>query len=159
MFQPITDISMNQLKYVFFLLVSIVGNPFYQMISYIICSELGFGASKGTNVYQANLFAFILILVFIFLARLLIYALVFSSKEYPFSVEGNNSFLYIFSERHLFQAIGLLSFFIWLSPLEGNIIGFILFPLTVILGLIVSIITFYRLLKTKKIWITKNKQH
>jgi hypothetical protein len=150
---------MNQLKYVFFLLVSIVGNPFYQMISYIICSELGFGASKGANVYQVNLFAFIVILVFIFLARLLIYAIIFSPKEYPFSVEGNNSFLYIFSERHFFQVIGLLSFFIWLSPLEGNIIGFILFPLTIILGLIVSTITFNRLLMTKEILITKNKLH
>jgi hypothetical protein len=150
---------MNQLKYVFFLFVSIVGNPFYQMISYISCSELGFGASKGTNVFQVNIVAFILILVFIFLARLLIYTIVFSPKEYPFSVKGNNSFLYIFSERHFFQMIGLLSFFIWLSPLEGNIIGFILFPLTIILGLIVSIITFNRLLKTKEIVLKKNKQH
>jgi hypothetical protein len=150
---------MNQLKYLFFLFVSIVGNPFYQMISYLVCSELDFGASKGTNVYQVNIFAFIVILVFIFLVRLLIYAIVFSPKEYPFSVEGQNSFLYIFSERHLFQVIGLVSFFIWLSPLEGNIIGFILFPLTIILGLIVSTITFNRLLKTKKILITKNKQH
>jgi hypothetical protein len=149
---------MNQLKYVFFLLISIVGNPIYQMISYIICSELGFGASKGTNVYQVNLFAFILILVFIFLVQLLIYTIIFSSKEYPFSVKGNNSFLYIYSERHLYQVIGLLSFLIWSSPLEGNIIGFIVFPVTILLGLIVSIITFIRLLKTKKILIAKNKQ-
>jgi len=146
---------MNQLKYFFFLQISIVGNPFYQMISYIICSELGFGASKETNVYQVNLFAFIIILIFFFLARLLIYAIIFSSKEYPFSVEGNNSFLYIFAERHLFQAIGLLSFLIWISPLEGNIIGFIVFPLTILLGLIVSLITLIRLLKMKKILITK----
>tara|TARA_B110000902_G_C14018249_1_gene479272 strand:- start:399 stop:671 length:273 start_codon:yes stop_codon:yes gene_type:complete len=89
------------------------------------------------------------------LARLLIYAIIFSSKEYPFSVEGNNSFLYIFAERHLFQAIGLLSFLIWISPLEGNIIGFIVFPLTILLGLIVSLITLIRLLKMKKILITK----
>jgi hypothetical protein len=149
---------MNQLKYVFFLLISIVGNPIYQMISYIICSELGFGASKGTNVYQVNLFAFTLILVIIFLVQLLIYTIIFCSKEYPFSVKGNNSFLYIYSERHLYQVIGLLSFLIWSSPLEGNIIGFIVFPVTILLGLIVSIITFIRLLKTKKILIAKNKQ-
>ncbi len=150
---------MNQLKYVFFLLISIVGNPIYQMISFIICSELGFRASKGTNVYQVNLFAFILILVFIFLIQLLIYTLIFSSKEYPFSVKGSNSFLYIYSERHLYQVIGLWTFLIWSSPLEGNIVGFIVFPVTLLLGLIVSIITFIRLLKTKKILITKNKQH
>ncbi len=150
---------MNQLKYIFFLLVSILGNPFYQMISYIICSESGFGVSKGSNVYQVNLFAFIVILVFIFLARLLIYAIIFSPKDYPFSLKGNNSFLYIFSERHLFQIIGLLSLIIWVLPLEGNIIGFIVFPLTILLGLIVSTITFIRLLKTKKILITKNKGH
>jgi hypothetical protein len=149
---------MNQLKYVFFLLISIIGNPIYQMISYIICSELGFGASKGTNVYQVNLFAFTLILVFIFLVQLLIYTIIICSKEYPFSVKGNNSFLYIYSERHLYQVIGLLSFLIWSSPLEGNIIGFIVFPVTILLGLIVSIITFIRLLKTKKILIAKNKQ-
>ena len=150
---------MNQLKYFFFLLISIVGNPFYQIISYIICSELDFGTSRGTNVYQVNLFAFTVILLFIFLIRLLIYAIIFSPKEYPFSVEGNNSFLYIFAERHLFQIIGLLPFTIWILPLEGNIIGFIVFPLTILLGSIVSIITFIRLLRIKKILITKNKQY
>lgn len=150
---------MHQLKYVFFLLISILGNPFYQMITYFICFEFGFGAYKETNVYQANLFAFIVILVVIFLARLLIYAIFFSSREYPFSLKGNNSFLYIFSERHLYQIIGLLSFIVWILPLEWNIIGFFAFPLTIVLGLIVSIITFIRLLKTKKILITKNKQH
>ena len=150
---------MNQLKYVFYLFVSIVGNPLYQMISYFICNDFGFGVSTSTNVYQVNLIAFIVILVFIFLARLLIYFFIFSPKGYPFSVKGNNSFLYIFSERHLFQIIGLLSLKIWVSPLEGNIIGFIVFPLTILLGLIVSIITFIRLLRMKKILITKNKQH
>lgn len=150
---------MNQFKYAFFLSLSIIGNPFYQMMSYIICSELDLGASKGTNVYQVNPLAFIFILVLVFFIRLLIYSLIFTSKEYPFSVKGPNSFLYIFSERHLFHVIGLLSFFIWLSPLEGNIIGFIVFPLTIILGLVVSIITLVRLSKTRKILITKNKQH
>lgn len=146
---------MSQLKHVFFLLTTIVGNPFYQMISYLTCSELSFGTSKGTNVYQVNLYGFIIILAFIFFVRLRIYTIIFSAKEYPFSVEGNNSFLYIFAERHLFQIIGLLSFILWISPLEGNIIGFIVFPLTILLGLIVSTITFTRLLKTKKILTTK----
>ena len=150
---------MNQLKYVFCLVISIVGNPIYQMVSYIICNELDLGASKGTNVYQVNPLAFILFLVVIFFVRLLIYSFIFTSKDHPFRVKGINSFLYIFSERHLFQVIGLLSFFIWLSPLEGNIIGFFIFPLTLILGGFVSLITFVRLLKTRKIWITKNKQH
>ena len=155
----LTAISMHQLKYVFFLLISIVGNPFYQMIAYLICSEFGFGAYKETNVYQANLFTFIVILVVIFLVRLLIYAKVFYAKEYSFSLKGNSSFLYIFSERHLYQTIGILSFIVWILPLEGNIIGFLVLPLTIVLGSIVSIITFIRLLKTKKILITKNKQH
>jgi hypothetical protein len=42
--------------------------------------------------------------------------------------------------------------------LEGNIIGFIVFPLTIILGFIISIITLTRIVKTKKILMTKNKQ-
>ena len=149
--------EVNQTKYAFFLLVSIVGNPFYQMAAYLICSELDLGASQGTNVYQADPWAFILILVLIYLVRLLIYSFIFTSNEYPFSVKGTKSFLYIFSERHMFQAIGLLSLFVWLSPLEGNIIGFIVFPLTVLLGLAVSIITFVRLLKTRKIMAENNK--
>ncbi len=91
------------------------------------------------------------------MARLLIYAVIFTSKEYPFGVKGNNSFLYIFSERHIFYIIGLLPLLVWTSPLEGNIIGFIVFPLTILLGMIVSIITFIRLIKTKQILITKNE--
>ncbi len=43
---------MNQLKYIYFLLISIVGNPFYQMIVYFICIEQGFGEYRGTNTYQ-----------------------------------------------------------------------------------------------------------
>ena len=150
---------MNQLKYAFFLIVSIVGNPFYQMIAYIICSELDFRSAKGTNVHQVNLFVFIIILVLIFLVRLLIYASIFTSKKQPFSVNGNNSFLYIFSERHLYLAIGFFTFLIWTSPLEGNIVGFFIFPFTVLFGSVLSVITFIRLLKTKKIWIAKNKNH
>jgi hypothetical protein len=149
---------MKQFKYASFLLISIVGNPFYQMMSYMICSELDLGAAKGSNVYQVNSLAFIFILVIVFLLRLMFFSSIFTSKEYPFSIKGYNSFLYIFCERHLFQVIGLFSFFIWLSPLEGNIIGFIVFPLTIILGFIISIITLTRIVKTKKILITKNKQ-
>jgi hypothetical protein len=127
------------------------------MLAYIICNELDFGESKGTNVYQVNIFAFLAILILIFLVRTLIYSLIFTSKEHPFTAKGSSSFLYVFSERHLFQAFGLFSFFIWISPLEGNIIGFFVFPLTLILGLVVSIITFVRVLKTKKLWLAKNK--
>ena len=154
-----TSHAMYQIKFAYFLMLTIIGNPFYQMMSYLICSSLDLGASKSTNVFQVNPIAFIFILVLVFFIRLLIYSLTFTSKKYPFSVKGPNSFLYIFSQRHLFQIIGLLFFFIWLSPLEGNIIGFIVFPSTIFLGLIVSIITFIRLLQIKKILITKNKQH
>ncbi len=147
---------MNQLKYFFFLLLSIVGNPFYQMLSYLACAEFELGRSQGTNVWQANLFPFILILVLIYLVRLTFYCLIFTSKDYPFSYKGVNSFLYIFSERHVFQVFGLLTLPIWASPLEGNIIGFIVFPLTLLLGAVISIVTFIRILKTKKIFQLKN---
>ena len=150
--------AMYQFKFTCYLILSIVGNPFYQMLSYLICSQLGLGASKSTNVFQVNPVAFIFILILVFSARLLIYSLIFTTKEHPFSTKGPNSFLYIFSQRHLLQIIGLLTFFIWLLPLEGNIIGFIVVPSTISLGLIVSIITFIRLLQTKNILITKNKQ-
>lgn len=150
---------MDQMKYLLFLVVSIIGNPIYQMVSYVICWENKIGAYTSTNVFQANALIFILILLVIFLIRLLIYKIIFTSKEYPFTINGNDSFLYVFAERHLFQVIGILSLGIWLSPLEGNIIGFFVAPLTLILGLVISTITFFRLLKTKKILITKNKQH
>jgi hypothetical protein len=150
---------MNQLKYAFLLIISIIGNPFYQMGAYLICDELNFGSSERTNVFQVNLFVFTLILVLIFLVRLFIYTMIFSSKEYPFSVKGNDSFLYLFAERHLFQGIGLISFLTWASPLEGNIIGFIVVPLTLLLGLVLSIITFIRILKMKKILSEENEVH
>jgi hypothetical protein len=43
--------------------------------------------------------------------------------------------------------------------LEGNIIGFVVFPLTIILGFLISIITLTRILKIKKILLIKNKQN
>ncbi|MEQ8238587.1 MAG: hypothetical protein RIA69_05200 [Cyclobacteriaceae bacterium] len=154
-----TSHAMYQIKFAYFLMLTIIGNPFYQMMSYLICNSLDLGDSKGSNVFQVNPMAFIFILVLVFFIRLFIYSLIFTSKEYPFSFKGPNSFLYIFSQRHLFQIIGLSTFFIWLAPLEGNIIGFLLFPSTIFLGLIVSLITFISLLQTKKILITKNKKH
>lgn len=141
----------NQIKYIIFIVICILGNPIYQMVSYIICWEYKIGAYPSTNVFQANPFAFISILVLVFFIRLLIYKFIFTNKDYPFTVKGTHSFLYIFSERHLFQGVGLFSLLIWLSALEGNIIAFFVFPLTIILGLVVSIITFDRLMKTKKI--------
>ncbi len=147
---------MHLLKYFFFLVLSIIGNPFYQMFSYLLCAEFDYGTTKGTNVYQVNPLAFILFLVLIYLARLAIYSLIFTSNKHPFRVKGDNSFLYIFSERHLFYFIGLITFFIWISPLEGNIIGFFVFPINLFLGLLVSVITIVRLWKTKKIWIAKS---
>ena len=148
----IIAMSWNQIKYFIFLVASIVGNPFYQMVSYVICWENKIGTFKSTNVFQANAFTFILMLVIIFFIRLLIYKVIFTSKEYPFTMKGTSSFLYIFAERHSFQVIGILSLTIWLSPLEGNIVGFIVLPLATVLGLAVSIITFSRILKTKKIY-------
>ena len=142
---------MQQFVYFILLVVSIVGNPFYQMMAYVICLENGFGTEQSTNVFQVNIFPFILILILIFFVRLFIYTIIFSSKAYPFSIKGKDSFLYVFAERHVFQVIGILSLIIWLSPQEGNITGFIVFPLTIILGVIVSSITLVRLLKMKKI--------
>ncbi len=150
---------MYYIKYIWFLTLSTLGNPFYQMISYIICKTLYLGSSKGTNVFQANSIAMFIILILIFLIRLNVYKKKFTSIEYPFSANGSNSFLYIFAQRHNYQFIGLLSFPIWLLPLEGNIIGFIIFPLTLLLGSTVSLISFIRLLKTKEILMTKNKPH
>ena len=143
--------SLFYLKYWLLIILTVVGNPIYQMISYVICWENKIGVYTSTNVFQANTFVFLLILVGIFCIRLVVYKLVFTSKKLPLVTKGTGSFLYIFAERHVFHIIGIVSLLIWLSPLEGNIIGFIIFPLSLLLGALVSIITFVRLLKLKKI--------
>jgi len=140
----------EKVRYIILLLLSIFGNPFYQMVAYIICSELGLTVKKGTNVYQVYLSAFLVILLLIFIIRVVFYSTLFKRIEFNSWTEGKGSFLYIFARQHAIQAIGFFTFFLWISELEGNIIGFLLFPLTLLAGSVVSFIVVRRLFKTKK---------
>lgn len=149
---------MNKVKFIIFLLISVLCNPFYQMVSFLICSDLGLDTDSQTSVSQVNVLAFIFFLVLVFLMRLLIYGLVFKSTLNLFKYQNRNDFLYVFCEQHLYQCIGVLLFLIWASPLEGNIIGFFVVPLTLLFGTILSVITFIRILNTKSIVMERTKK-
>ncbi|MCB9080261.1 MAG: hypothetical protein H6555_00950 [Lewinellaceae bacterium] len=142
---------MYPLKFSLFLLCAIFGNPFYQMLSYFTCSALQLGNGEEFNTFQANILALLLVLVLIFGVRFLVYALIFRSKTAPFQLRGENTFLYHFAERHLFQIPGFFTLYLWSMPLEGNVIGFIVLPATLALGVVVSAITIFRMFKLGKI--------
>ena len=142
----------TNLKFVIYLLAAILGNPFYQMVSYFVCQSLGWGSEPSFNVYQANPMGYLFILVVIFIIRFAIYSRIFTSKEYPMTIRGSNNFLYLFAERHLFQLLGFYTLWLWAQELEGNVIGFLVLPLTLITGIVISVVTFIRMLKLKKKW-------
>jgi len=139
-------------RYIIFLIIAILGNPIYQMVSYLICASLNLGQNMGCNTYQANPIAFFTILSLIFAVRLLLYSILLTNPQMPFSYRGKNNFVFLFCQRHLPQAVGMPFLLIWLSQLEGNVIGFFVFPLTLLAGGTTSIITFIRILKTRKIY-------
>ena len=142
---------MLNIKYIFLLIVTIIGSPFHQLGAYMISNYLGFGELIEMNTYQVNSFAFTIALLIIFFIRLAIYSKIYCSIDFPFSIKGKSSFLYIFFQRHIYQTLSVITFIIWTSALEGNIIALVALPFTFLLGLIVSIITFVRILKIKTI--------
>lgn len=147
---------LTNIKYAVYLVVALIGNPFYQMISFFICDYFGLVAKSGffgkTDYWHVNLFGYLFFLILIFLLRYGIYSKKFTSKFFNWDIKGKNSFSYIFVERHVFQIFGVFTFWIWARPIEGIVFSLALMG-SGVLGLIVSIITFIRLRKIKSIWI------
>ncbi|MCV9388707.1 hypothetical protein [Reichenbachiella ulvae] len=130
------------------LLAAIFGNPVYNVVAYYVCIELGYYQDLSTNVVQVNLGFFILVLLILFALRYVIYRIVYVVKLKDQMTTW--FFLEAFAERHKFQLISLATFFMWISEVEGNVAGFIYFPITIVLTLSVSVITLNRLLKMGK---------
>ncbi|MCB0668651.1 MAG: hypothetical protein KDC80_22655, partial [Saprospiraceae bacterium] len=76
----------TNLKFVIYLLAAILGNPFYQMVSYFFFQIFVCEVEPSFNVYQANLMVYLFILVVIFIIRFVIYSRIFTSKEYPMTI-------------------------------------------------------------------------
>jgi hypothetical protein len=57
-------------------------------------------------------------------------------------------FLKLFVKRHVFQLVGVITFFIWVGDIEWNMAGFIYLPLTFVL-ILLNIITTARVLDYK----------
>ena len=140
----------NYLKSVFIVFFSIFGNPLYQIISFICCHQLGYYAKISTNVTQIEKAPYFIFLLLIFLLRVIIYTLIFHflSQLKPFK---NPSTLFIrFINCHLYQFFGLITLLIWISELEGNIIGFLVVPLSLIIGIPLSALTVLKIRKLTK---------
>lgn len=127
---------------------TIIGNPFYNVVAFYLCDMLGYAWSPSTNVTQVNVVVFALILFGIFLIRYVVYRLIFVFKlkdqmTTPFFFE-------VFMERHKFQIISSATFFMWAGEVEGNIAGFLYFPVSAVLFLSIGVITFFRLFRMQK---------
>ena len=140
-----------------FLLVTIFGNPLYQCLSFVLCSELDLRTQISANVHKIYMNAYLGFLIVIFVVRILIYAALFSLKKNMRPFKNFMKFYFLFIERHKYQIFGLLTLSIWSSQLEGNIVGFFIAPISFILGLIISIITIVRLTSFSKIWHQQNR--
>lgn len=142
------DILLSILLLVF----AVLGNPIYQMVSFIWSDVQGYSAYVSTNVTQVERLPFVVVLVVIFIVRLLIYMMIFHllGKIKPFKHPVD--FILIFLKKHLYQCIGFLTLILWMNELEGNIIGFFVAPITLVLGAIVSGITIFRITRIPKAW-------
>ncbi len=130
------------------LILTIIGNPFYNIFAFLICAGLGLIKKCGSNTIQANIFAYVFILIILFFIRLIMYYLFFNRNK-PIKV---NLLLFTneFVIAHQYQLLGTLTFFIWTLEIEGNVAGFILVPITIISILVLLPIQILQLLKAKK---------
>lgn len=130
------------------MLATILGNPFYNVLAFLICDSLGFSESVSTNTTQVDMSMYFIIVLLIFLIRYVVYRLIYLSKlTYKMDTYY---FVEVFFERHKYQVISLFTFFMWASEVEGNIAGFLYFPITILLLCSVSVLTIVRLFKMKK---------
>ncbi|MGL1885454.1 MAG: hypothetical protein OCD76_02970 [Reichenbachiella sp.] len=140
----------NELKplSLLWLIVAIIGNPIYNVLAYFTCTELGFSTDVSTNVVQVDKGMYVIILFIVFLLRYVIYRILYVAKlkdqmTTPF-------FLEVFVERHKFQVISALTFFMWFGEVDGDVAGFFYLPITLVLTFSVSVITFFRLFRMQK---------
>ncbi|PIB33943.1 hypothetical protein BFP72_00090 [Reichenbachiella sp. 5M10] len=133
---------------ILWLLVAIFGNPVYNVMAYGICHALGYYTDLSTNVTQVVVGQYVLILLIVFGLRYVVYRVIYviRLKDQMTTV----FFLEAFAERHKYQWISLITFFMWASEVEGNIAGFIFFPVTLLMTLTVTVITINRLFKMSK---------
>ncbi len=115
-------------------------------------TELGYAEMLETNVTQIASLPYFLILLLIFPFRFLLYALLFQLRGKIKPFEDIPLFYTLFVKSHLYQWLGFLTLGIWLMELEGNIIGFIVAPLSVLLGALVAIISFVRIVMIPGKW-------
>jgi hypothetical protein len=134
------------------LFVAIFCNPIYQIASYSLCNSYNFNSKISTNVIQIEPQYYYIFLVLIFIARFLIYILIFHFLSKLKPLKNPFKFLIIFINCHLYQFIGIITLWIWLIELEGNIVGFFIGPISILIGLFVSIFTLYRITRIPKKW-------
>ena len=141
------------IKYVLFLIAAILGNPIYQLISFILTSLAGWSTSSGFmgKTSQISPVGYVVFLILIFLLRYMIYSKRFTGSFFDTEIKGEHSFLYVFSKAHVYQLIGLLTFPLWTERIEGSYFSLILMA-SLALGIVVSIITIIRLRMARKKW-------
>lgn len=135
--------KINELKPItaVWLLGVVFGNPFYNMVVYLICAGQEWYIETGTNVILVNKPIYVLCLIIIFLIRFSYHRWRIKSS-YDMNLWFN---LEVFAQRKAYQVIGLLTFLMWTGEVEGNIAGFIYFPTTILLIAVLWIINFRRL--------------
>ena len=131
---------------------AIFGNPLYQILSFFWCNDLNYNIEPSTNVTQIESTPYFLFLLLIFLIRMIIYLIMFHFQGKIKPLKNPLKFIVIFINCHLFQFLGFITLWIWLIELEGNIIGFFVAPISILIGILVSTLTILRIIKIPKKW-------
>lgn len=135
-----------KIKHIFYTLFAILGNPFVILLSYLLTYGL-FDAKTtvSTNTTQINILIFYGLMFVFFLVRLWLYQLVALGKI-DFRLQ-NIDFFAQFVDTQKWFGLGLFNLYLYSIPVEGNIMGFINLPVSLISILVLNILTVILLIR------------
>lgn len=130
-------ISINYFSKVIAFLIAAFGHPLYLFVAFFTGMSFGWYKTVSVNVTKVYPILFIVSLILIALLRYMIFCVIFTR------ISTDKLFLFNkFLKINLVSLPGLLIFFLLIGDVEGNVFGFIIFPLILIFGIIITPLIF-----------------
>lgn len=124
---------------VFGLIIISLSHPFYLLLAYLVAVRLKLFNEIATNVIVIHCVPFILMLMMITIIRYFIFCFL----QRKIGLNHSNLINY-FVKINLWSLPGVVIFIVLILPVEGNILGMVIVPIAVILGIIISPIIFFK---------------
>ena len=124
----------RMLKMLYGFIPACFGHPIYITLAAYITYRVGLLTEKGGNVSELNAIAFITALLGLFLLRYAFFLFIawMNTRSALPAVVPHATDAYF--KVHRYCVFGLLWFAAWIGPLEGNVVGFVYYPLILLTG-------------------------